>query len=175
MSTSTYPIYLGIKVLLKAGQLSHPGPRGCLVHHRWHKHLISQVMSLWVLKGEVRSICLDQCPQATGHLCATCQPLFTLMCQGGIKHPPHLSAPRVLQAKCYEAVAGRGKTNMRWKTPHNRSSQYRVPIMAQWLTNLTSIHEDAGSIPGLAQWAKDPALLWAMVETTDLAMLYWLP
>ena len=34
-----------------------------------------------------------------------------------------------------------------------------VPVVAQWVKNLTSIHENVDSTPCLAQWVKDLVLL----------------
>ena len=49
------------------------------------------------------------------------------------------------------------KQKLREFTPPNKL-YIGVPTEVQWSTNPTRNHEVWGSIPGLAQWVKDPAL-----------------
>ena len=57
--------------------------------------------------------------------------------------------------KTVSSVSGAGKTGQLHEKNKIRGSSH----CGSAVTSLISIHEDAGSIPGLAQWVKYPALL----------------
>ena len=50
----------------------------------------------------------------------------------------------------------------------NQKSTCTIPVVSQWVKNPTSICEDEGSIPDLAQGVKYPALLQASAQVAHM-------
>ena len=68
----------------------------------------------------------------------------------------------VQKGKARKALPGRNKLGV--SDEHTDTAMYKihklgVPVVAQWLMNPTRNHEVSGSVPALAQWVNDPALL----------------
>ena len=58
----------------------------------------------------------------------------------------------------WESPYATGVAQKKAKRQKKKKFNLGVPVVAQWAMNPTSIQEEAGSIPGLAQWVRDPAL-----------------
>ena len=68
-------------------------------------------------------------------------------------------------------VMGVAKSSNRKALSLDKILNMEFPVVAQWVTILTSIHEDAGLIPGLTQWVKDPVLLWLRCGPAAIALI----
>ena len=51
------------------------------------------------------------------------------------------------------------------ETTHKKQLMTGVPVVAQWLMDLTRNHKVAGLIPGLARWVRRCHELWCRLQT----------
>ena len=89
-----------------------------------------------------------------------CGIMLNCLCKQNQWHASESAVKELLVKNCVR--------NPRWLFMLSIEAEFKivtigVPIVAQWLVNPAGIHGDVGLIPGLAQWVKDLALLWAVV------------
>ena len=54
-----------------------------------------------------------------------------------------------------------------------KNTNVEFPLWLSGLRTQHSLHENAGLIPGLTQWVKNPALPQAVAWVTDVAWIWW--
>ena len=62
-------------------------------------------------------------------------------------------------------------TSYYWSLDTILKCLFRRSCRSSVIMNLTSIHEDSGLIPALAQWVKDLALLWLWCRLAVVALI----
>ena len=72
----------------------------------------------------------------------------------------HSKLPGVSEKKLFEMLRTQLKIVQKIIGSFDPKSEQEAPTLAQRIKNPTSIHEDAGLIPVLAQWVKDLVLPW---------------
>ena len=73
-------------------------------------------------------------------------------------------------------IQGSSLQSLKQKQKYFHRSHAGVPVLAQWVKNLASIHEDAASIPGFFHWVKGSGVAMSSGvghrQSWDLALLW---